>query len=207
MDEGRFRTLHALRVKGMSTPEVAAEIVALPVDEVEGHLQALSEAGLARFRGAGRVQGWSLTKDGKAEHAEVLPGTVDDATRAELDAAYREFLPVNGDFKQVCNAWQLRSVAAGEDVPNTHDDPDYDAEVIERLSAVDERVGRVLDGLTVARMAGYRARLTGALERVRAGEPSAFTAPMSSSYHDVWMELHQDLILSLGRTRDAADEG
>jgi hypothetical protein len=28
---------------------------------------------------------------------------------------------------------------------------------------------------------------------------------MSASYHDVWMELHEDFLLTLGRDREAAD--
>jgi len=28
---------------------------------------------------------------------------------------------------------------------------------------------------------------------------------MSGSYHDLWMELHQDLMCTLGRERTAAD--
>lgn len=29
---------------------------------------------------------------------------------------------------------------------------------------------------------------------------------MYDSYHDIWMELHQDLLLTTGREREAADE-
>jgi hypothetical protein len=32
---------------------------------------------------------------------------------------------------------------------------------------------------------------------VKAGEQKQFTGVMCSSYHDVWMELHEDLILTL----------
>jgi hypothetical protein len=50
-------------------------------------------------------------------------------------------------------------------------------------------------------------RLAAALDRVRGGEVAAFARPMADSYHDIWMELHQDLLLSAGRERGAADEG
>ena len=29
--------------------------------------------------------------------------------------------------------------------------------------------------------------------------------PLSDSYHDVWMQLHEDLLLTLGRDRSTAD--
>ncbi|MFC5138945.1 MarR family transcriptional regulator [Actinomycetospora rhizophila] len=205
MDDGRFRTLHALRVKGLTSPAVAAEIVSLSESDAQARLTELEAEGLVRHRGAGRVQGWTLTKEGKAAHAELLADAVDADARAALDAAYDGFLPVNGDFKEVCTAWQTRGDGT---TPNDHTDAAYDAAVIERLAEVDARVDGVLRDLggAVDRMAGYRPRLTDALARVRDGDATAFTAPMTASYHDVWMELHQDLIVSLGLTRGAADE-
>ena len=204
MDDSRFRALHALRVKGLCPPAVAAEIVSTPTEEMQAALTGLEQEGLVKHRGAGRVQGYTLTKDGRAAHADLLDGAVDADARAALEAAYEGFLPVNGEFKEVCTAWQTRS---DEAAPNDHTDAAYDAGVVERLVAVDARVDGVLADLGVAvdRMAGYRPRLTDALERVRGGDPTAFTTPMTASYHDVWMELHQDLIVSLGRTREAAD--
>jgi hypothetical protein len=50
-----------------------------------------------------------------------------------------------------------------------------------------------------------RPRLTTALEKVKAGDQKQFTGVMCGSYHDVWMELHQDLLLTLGI--DRAEEG
>jgi hypothetical protein len=206
MDDARFRALHALRVKGMTSAAVAAAVVAAPEDEIAAALDELGGEGLVRHRSGGRIEGWSLTKDGKAAHADLVAGSVDDGGRTVLEQAYEAFLPLNGDFKTVCHAWQTRG---DEDAPNDHTDTAYDEAVIARLGAVDERAGAVLEGVGAAvdRMSGYRPRLAAALERVRSGERSAFTAPMRDSYHDIWMELHQDLILSLGRTRDAADEG
>lgn len=205
MDDGRFRSLHALRVKGLTSAAVAAEIVSMPQADVESHLAHLEADGLVRHRSGGRVEGYTLTKDGKAAHAELLVDDVDEQDRSALEAAYERFLPVNAEFKEVCRAWQTR----GDDDPNDHSDPSYDAKVIEDLAGVHANVADVLDdlGARVDRTAGYRPRLAAALERVRGGDRQAFTAPMSESYHDIWMELHQDLILSLGRTRDAADEG
>jgi hypothetical protein len=206
MDDARFRALHALRVKGMTTAAVAAAVVASPEDEIGAALTGLGDEGLARHRSGGRVEGWSLTKDGKAAHAELLASSVDPAERTALEQAYEGFLPLNGEFKAVCTAWQTRDA---DGTPNDHSDAAYDDEVITRLAELDGRAAPVLDGVggAVDRMSAYRPRLAAALERLRGGERSAFTAPMKDSYHDIWMELHQDLILSLGRTRDASDEG
>ena len=49
-------------------------------------------------------------------------------------------------------------------------------------------------------------RLSAALEKVHGGDTAAFARPMYDSYHDIWMELHQDLLLTSGHQRGAGDE-
>jgi hypothetical protein len=72
---------------------------------------------------------------------------------------------------------------------------------------LDERVGPILRRLAekVTRFAEYRPRLTDALRRVHDGENDWFVSPRIDSYHTVWMQLHEDLLLALGRERH--DEG
>jgi hypothetical protein len=58
--------------------------------------------------------------------------------------------------------------------------------------------------LVAGRFEWYRKRLDAALERLRGGQTMAFLSPLSDSYHDIWMELHQDLRLLLGPPREVA---
>ena len=124
----------------------------------------------------------------------------------ELERAYGAFVDANDGFKRVCTDWQLRTVD-GEQLVNDHTDPGYDAAIAERLGLVHEQIVPVLDELaaTVARFGPYPTRLREALDRFRGGDAGALARPLSGSYHDVWMELHEDLLLSLGRERSAAD--
>jgi hypothetical protein len=46
--------------------------------------------------------------------------------------------------------------------------------------------------------------LRAALDRVRAGETAWLTRPLIDSYHTVWFELHEELILAVGLTREEA---
>ncbi len=46
------------------------------------------------------------------------------------------------------------------------------------------------------------AKLSAALEKIRAGDTSWFTRPLVDSYHTVWFELHEELIGAAGLTRD-----
>jgi len=126
--------------------------------------------------------------------------------RAIVLDAYEMFLPINGDFKQVCTAWQLRESPSGETVPNDHSDGAYDGEVIRNLEEIHRRILDPLSELaSVSRFARYQPRLEDALAKVRAGDPDGFARPLTNSYHDVWMELHEDLLVSLDLTRSGAD--
>lgn len=200
--ETRFLVLHALKVKGVASETALAEVTGLSEETVLAEVEQLLEAELLRRR-KGRLGGLALVEAGKAVHAELLPADVAGATEA-LEPAYTAFLPLNGRFKDLCTRWQLRGSE-----PNDHTDAEYDAGVVGELAALHGEAQGFLTAAAeaLARFGRYPQRLGAALGRVQGGDPSAFTKPLTESYHDVWMELHQDFIVSLGRTRDAADEG
>ena len=89
--------------------------------------------------------------------------------------------------------------------PNDHSDAGYDAECIAGLRELSDDAKPVLTGFgnAVSRMGRYLARLDEALAAVEAGRTSRFTGVMCSSYHDIWMELHEDLIQLLSIDRGA----
>ena len=193
-----FQTFHALRIKGFATVTTLAEMAAQDATAIEGHLGALAAIGHAQFREARLL--WQLTPDGRAAYADALSADLDGADLGPLGAHYGQFLSINGDFKELCGAWQLRS---GE--VNDHSDPAYDADVISRLAALDERAQPVVSemGGVLSRLAPYAPRLTDTLARLQGGETNMFTGVMCGSYHDAWMELHEDLILTQGIDRSA----
>jgi hypothetical protein len=47
----------------------------------------------------------------------------------------------------------------------------------------------------VPRLARYADRLVAAAATVVGGDPKRFTGVMCESFHDIWMELHEDLIV------------
>jgi hypothetical protein len=55
-------------------------------------------------------------------------------------------------------------------------------------------------------MTHYQPRLNSALTAFSDGNTEALARPMTGSYHDVWMELHEDLLLALARQRTDEDE-
>ena len=194
-----FRTFHALRIKGFATVETLAEITELGVNSTRTHLDGLSADGLAQFREARSL--WQLTPDGRAAHPGQLAADLAGVdVAAAIGLSYEAFLALNADFKQLCGDWQLRD---GE--INDHSDAGYDAEVLDRLTALDERAQPIVCDIGTAfeRFQPYAGRLAAVRTRVLAGESNMFTGVMCGSYHDAWMELHEDLILSQGIDRAA----
>ncbi|MEY4174312.1 MAG: hypothetical protein RI900_1477 [Actinomycetota bacterium] len=194
-----FRTFHALRIKGFAKADTIAEVADLPQSVVDQHLQDLQGREWVQYREAREL--WQLTAVGREEHrialAEDVAGT---HVATELHATYQDFLVLNERFKALCGDWQLR-----DGQPNDHSDAAYDANVVARLVALDEEAGPVVAamGAVLPRLAPYGRRLAATRERVVAGESKMFTGVMCGSYHDVWMELHEDLILTQGIDRAA----
>jgi hypothetical protein len=197
--------LHVIRVRGYVKPEGIEEGSGLQRAVIDEILEALERDGAAEAK-TGRIEGWRLTPQGKTTHERLLAqeGDNDPAVRARLEAAYDQtFSALNSTFKEICTAWQLRD----SNTINDHADAAYDAQVIERLTELHEQVRKLCSQIAVdlPRLATYESRLDHCLVRVQSGDRDSFARPLAGSYHDVWMELHEDLLLTLNRPRTAAD--
>jgi hypothetical protein len=203
-DTERFLVVHALKVKGLASAEDLTEITGR--DDLDGVLDELVAEELVKLR-TGRIGGYTLTKQGREAHPALVASAVTDAERGGVSRTYDAFLPVNGRFKEVCTRWQMRPGPDGGTQPNDHADTAYDSSVIGELGLVHEDAVRALRPAAEVspRFGRYADRFSAALNRVRSGDAAAFARPMTHSYHDVWMELHEDLLLTLGREREAAD--
>lgn len=200
----RFLVLHGLRIKSFAEVDAVAGAVSLPADDARAELAAAHQEGLVSRRD-GRVSGWSLTGEGRRVHTKLLGDDLAVAgCRAEMEGEYRRFLAVNPGLLEACTSWQLRSLD-GRPVPNDHGDSDYDAEVVGRIHAIHDTIGEVTAALAglMERFSSYGPRLSSALTRVDAGEGEWLTKPMIDSYHTVWFELHEDLLVTLGLERSA----
>ena len=197
----RFRVLHALRIKGFAKVEVLSELAVLHETDVESHLTELQAAELALYREQRAL--WQLSPKGREVHVVELHVDVSrPGFRDVLHGEYEPFLALNDRFKQLCGDWQLR-----DGQPNDHGDPVYDRNVIARLRELHGEAHPIVASIgdNLERFSGYAPRLGSSADKVVAGEHKMFTGVMCGSYHDVWMELHEDLILSQGI--DRAKEG
>ncbi len=142
-----------------------------------------------------------ISPEGRTRLNALLAGERKEVDPAAMAAAYNEFRSVNADFKVVVTDWQLKG---GQ--PNVHDDAGYDAAVLARLDDVHRRVLPIIAAAAaqLPRLRAYSAKLTAALDKVRSGDIGWLSRPLIDSYHTVWFELHEELILAVGLTREEA---
>ncbi|GAQ55943.1 hypothetical protein [Streptomyces acidiscabies] len=190
--------LHALRCAGAASPTRIGAFTGLTEPDVESALIDLGVEGFVTRS----YDAWSLTDAGRAENVRRVTAELDAAgARDSLRAALQRFLVLNPELLDLCTAWQLRPEHGTFSV-NDHTDPAYDARVLDRFADLDRRFAPVGDELAAAlpRLGRYRVRLSGALERAVGGERQ-FVTDSTASYHTIWAELHEDLLVTLGLPR------
>jgi hypothetical protein len=183
LDDAAWALLHELRLRGTVD------------DATDGPVTVLETRGYAVRKRTTVV----LTAAGREVHTQWARCDIGSPTEDTLRRSYERFLPLNTDLLRVCNDWQVR--AGG--VPNDHTDVEYDWAVVDRLRALHDRTSPLTRAMAGAleRFGPYRERLRRALQRVEEGDHEWFTSPRIDSYHTVWMQLHEDLLLALGIDR------
>ena len=193
--------LRALIVKGYATPEGAATALLATPEEMNELLDRLVADGLAEMA-AGSFR---LTADGKNVGREKIAADTERWGADNAAAALDAFVALDHRMKETVTAWQMREVD-GAQTFNDHADAAYDAKVLDDLAAVHTDASAWLTPLVAGlpRLAAYRERLGRAAAAARGGDNRYVASPRVDSYHGVWFELHEDLILLAGRNR--ADE-
>jgi hypothetical protein len=191
-DAADLLTLHAVRLRGFAEADVLARRFDRDPQDTHERLQDHESLGHVAHTEFAGLAGWSLTDRGRRHGEQLLaaerngtPGA-DDAVRA----AHAAFLPLNARLRSAVTDWQLR--------------PGRAAAVLVELDALAQALvpldRRLADALP--RFGGYATRFAAALARARAGEPGWVDGTGLDSCHTVWFELHEDLIATLGLTRD-----
>ena len=187
--------LQAVRLKGRVSLADLAATLGEGADDVAGTVDRLTESGLL-------IDGKTLrvSPAGRVRLDELLATERKHIDSAALAAAYADFRAVNAEFKALVTDWQVKN---GQ--PNTHEDPDYDAAVLARLDDVHHRVTPIVAAAAaqLPRLSRYSAKLQAALDNVHAGDTAWLSRPLIDSYHTVWFELHEELIVASGLTRES----
>jgi hypothetical protein len=185
LTDADWELVHELRLRG---------IIENPGND---RVEVLLISGLAILRTTKLV----ITPEGREAHREWARCEPGSEVEERVRRAFERFLPINIELVQLCSDWQVKRGGSAND----HRDAAYDWSVVQRLGALDERAGAVARhaGAAVSRLASYRSRLRSARTLVEEGEHEWFTSPRIDSYHTVWMQWHEDLLLTLGLERDA----
>lgn len=196
--------LHTLRVLGHATVGQVVALRSLPSEVVEEHLEDARALGLVEHSSFGGRSSWHLTERGRSSGEDAL---ADELTasggREHVLAAHAAFLPLNRRIGDVMTQWQLRPTPADPLALNDHRDPAYDDAVIRRLGSLREHLRAITDQLTsvLARFDLHQPRIDAALQHAERGDNAWIDSPDVPSMNLVWIQLHEDLLATLGIER------
>ena len=194
--------LHTLRCIGVAGEERVADASGVETGETVARLRDLSDRGLVTLD-TGPFGGWGLTESGRVTDEELARSELDSVDgRVDVHKSYESFLGLNPALLDTCGDWQMRKLGSTP-MLNDHTDLDYDARVLSRLIRIDASAQRICSDLAsrLMRFGLYGTRLTTALERALGGNV-AYVTDTLDSYHSVWFQLHEDLLVTLGISRE-----
>lgn len=193
--------VRALLIKGFAMPDGIASTFFTTEEEASQILDRMTAEGLVESSG-GMFQ---LTAEGKTLGRELINADRESWGMENAVEALDAFLLLDCRLKEIVTSWQMRKVE-GRQLLNDHSDPSYDASVLAEFGSLHQDAAALLQSLTdgLPRLDSYFERLERAAALVHAGEHLYIASPRVDSYHGVWFELHEDLILLADRNR--ADE-
>lgn len=196
--------LHGVRVLGHAGAARVAGRYGLDGDAVEELLLDAEAVGWARRHTFAGTTTWALTASGRAEGEHRMAVELDAAgARGVVTAVHADFGGPNRRFGAACTDWQIRPTGRDPMAANDHADARWDHQVLERLRTL----GRELDGLCarladrLERFSPYPALYASALAEAGRGRAAWVDAPDRDSLHLVWIQLHEDLLATLGIPR------
>lgn len=196
--------LHGVRVLGFASAAAVAARTGVDPAVVDELLLDEQACGTVSFSSFHDLSGWSLTERGRAENERRLAAELEaTGAREVVAAAYESFLPLNTRLLEAMTRWQLRPQPGEPLAANDHTDWRWDERVIESLGLIGRSLTPLCDGLVgvLSRFDGYAGRYAAALARAEAGQRGWVDATGRDSCHVVWMQLHEDLVATLGVQR------
>lgn len=202
-----FIVLHGLRCLGMAAEDRLARAIGMHGEKVAEILKRLRSRGLVEHD-PGLFGGWILTLRGRATADELASWEIEKSgVRDRVYSCYRSFMRLHKPLLSVGHDWERRPVGDTR-MLNSHRDPAYDETVLSRLVRIHEGTQWVyaeLAGL-LERFGVYEPRFSFALEQALAGDTSYVTSSVDS-YQNVWLQLHEDLLATLGMSSDDEKQG
>lgn len=179
--------LHVLAMEGIADTDTVVAETGLEESVVVETLAALEASGLVEEEGF-----WYATDAGERRLDELCRSRFDPTERDRLREVLDRFEELDDRLKALASDWQeSREAALVADLGDLHED-------VESLFA------GLDDGVADA-YRPYLADLSAARAALADGEEAYFTSTEVDSYHEVWFDLHDDLLRTLGAGRHAND--
>jgi hypothetical protein len=186
-----YAVLNGVYLRKMVNTEALHDITGMPTERIGSILDELAGRGLVADVGG---DNWMLEQpDGVRAAIDAYDERYADLrTSADVITWYERFELLNAQFLKTLSAWQT----SGSD----------DAALEKVLRLVDRQVKALTSFVThVPRYQRYADRFVAATEKVETGETEWVTSLTLDSIHNVWFELHEDILTVLGRPRDVAE--
>lgn len=196
--------LHTLRFAGVLDEHALARRIAADPSVVGELMLDYQATGWVRRIAFAGLHGWTLTECGHQEDGRRLADELEQSgARAVVEDAHSRFEALNDTVVGACTRWQLRPAPAGRFITNSHDDRTWDAQILDELADVALDLGNIVADLraVLPRFGGYDERFAAALAKARSGSSEWVAGIEVDSCHKAWMELHIDLLATLGIER------
>lgn len=197
-------SVHGVRVLGHSTARGVGALYDLDAGEVLEHLLDAEARGWVRRPEYRDGSTWSMTDLGREHGERALAEDLDGSgVREAVRAAYERFLPLNSRLGPLMTRWQLRPTPADPLAFNDHTDHRYDDAILGELDRLARDLAEVSAELAAAlpRLGVHQPRIDAALARAHEGDLRWVDSPEVASMNIVWIQLHEDLLATLGITR------
>lgn len=198
--------LHAVRLLGVGDTVKVARRFALNAELADELLLDAEACGWVRRVEFAGLRGWTLTDAGRQQDERGLAAELEQAGAAPVVAeVHADFLPLNDRLQQACTRWQIRPLPGAPMAANDHTDFRWDDRVLDEMRTLGRRLWPLNVRLTerLTRFGGYADRYGRAFERAERGRREWVDGVGVDSCHGVWLELHEDLIATLGIDRGA----
>jgi len=180
--------LMAVRVHGRADAVAVARTAGVDAGAAAATLAALRAAGaVAPAPSAATV---TLTDQGRVRLALLLAGERRDAGR--VAEVYETFVVADRELKRAITAWQL--AADGR--------KDAARDAVLTVAATAGGVAAAIAAVA-PRFAPYPGRIAVAAGAIATGDARFVASPRVDALHQIWFELHEDLLATLGRSRAA----
>lgn len=175
--------LHVLAMEGIADTDTIVAETDHEESTVAETLADLEADGLVEEEGF-----WYITDDGERRLNVLCRDRFDEAERDQLRQALDRFETLDARLKELASDWQKSK----------------DEQHIDELVDLHADVEELFDDLDAGIAAAYRPYVTdlaAARDALSDGEEAYFTSTEVESYHEVWFDLHDDLLRTLGAGR------